>query len=70
MTSAVYDVVGSYDTPNGAALLHQPFHYLIIIIIIIIIIFIFIYLFFVASVLIIPRVKNIKLKTDWSGYSS
>ena len=28
------------------------------------------YYFLVPSVLILPRVKNIKLKTDWSGYSS
>ena len=27
VTSAVYDVVHSYDTRNSAALLHQPFHY-------------------------------------------
>ena len=32
--------------------------------------FYFIYICFVPSVLIIRRVKNIKLKTDWSGYSS
>ena len=40
------------------------------IIIIIIIIIIITIIFFIPSVLIIPRVKNIKLKTDWNGYSS
>ena len=39
-------------------------------IIIIIIIIIAIIIFFIPSVLVILRVKNIKLKTDWSGYSS
>ena len=46
---------------------------IIIIIIILLLLYIYIYiykLFIIPSVLIILRVKNIKLKTEWSGYSS